>query len=122
MERVLRSLAALALLVVGAVCAVAAALVHERWWGLLLGLSVAGLTTFALPPGGLRFAFVLGWTAAVAYVVLPRAEGDYLIASSGAGYGFLAGTFAVFLVALATLPGPGTRRRRRGDDPAVSTP
>lgn len=111
-----RALVALALLVVGAGGGLAAALVHEWWWGLALGLAAATLTTIALPAGGWRFAFMLGWFGAIAYVVLPRAEGDYLIPSSGSGYGLLGGSFAVFLIALATVP----NRRPRRDDPVVS--
>lgn len=111
----LRTLVALALLVVGAAGGLAAALVHERWWGLVLGLAAASLTTIALPPGGWRFAFMLGWFGAIGYAALPRAEGDYLIASSGSGYALLAGSFGLFLVALATV----AHRRARRDDPVV---
>ncbi|UUZ60187.1 hypothetical protein [Nocardioides sp. B-3] len=91
-----RALVALALLVVGAGGGLAAALVHGWWWGLALGLAAATLTTLALPAGGWRFAFMLGWFGAIAYVVLPRAEGDYLIPSSTSGYGLLGGSFPVF--------------------------
>ncbi len=117
-----RSLVALALLTVGAGGGLAAAMVHASWWGLLLGLSAAALTTLALPAGGWRFAFMLGWFAAIVYVVLPKAEGDYLIPSSASGYGVLGGSFVLFLVSLVTLPGPGTRRRGDGGDPVVSGP
>jgi hypothetical protein len=121
-----RSLAALALLVVGAGGGLAAALLHESWWGLLLGLAAAALTTRALRAGGLRFAFMLGWFGVIVYTVLPRPEGDYLIPATAAGYGVLGGSFLLFLVALVTLPRPGTsarlRRRGGGDDPVVSAP
>ena len=118
----LRAVAALALLVVGAAGGLAAALVHESWWGLPLGLGSATLTTLALPAGGWRFAFMLGWFGTIAYVVLPRAEGDYLIPATAAGYTVLGGSFVLFLIALVTLPRPGSRRRRGGDDPVVSAP
>lgn len=114
----LRSLAALALLVVGAVGGLSASLVHQRWWGLLLGLAAASVTTSALPAGGFRLAFMLGWFAAIGYAVLPRSEGDYLIPNSTAGYGLLGGSFVLFLIALATVP----NRRTRRDDPVVSAP
>ncbi len=110
-----RALVALALLVVGAGGGLAAALVHDWGWGLALGLAAATLTTIALPAGGWRFAFMLGWFGAIAYVVLPRAEGDYLIPSSASGYGLLGGSFLVFLGALTTVP----RRRARREDPGV---
>ncbi|CAA9385512.1 MAG: hypothetical protein AVDCRST_MAG60-1191 [uncultured Nocardioides sp.] len=113
-----RVLVSLAVLVVGACAAIAATLVHERWWGLTLGLGAVALSAYALPPGGRRFAFVLGWFGAITYAVLPRTEGDYLIASSGAGYALLGGSFAVFLTALATLPGPRSRRRGGAGDPS----
>lgn len=121
-----RSVAALALLVVGAGGGLAAALLHDSWWGLLLGLAAAALTTRALRAGGMRFAFMLGWFGVIAYTVLPRPEGDYLIPATPAGYAVLGGSFLLFLVALATLPRPGASARRRrpdsGDDPVVSAP
>lgn len=121
-----RSMLALVLLVVGAGGGLAAALVHDAWWGLLLGLAAAALTTIALPAGGWRFAFMLGWFGVIAYAVLPRPEGDYLIPATASGYGVLGGSFLLFLVALATLPRPGTaaraRRRDTSDDPVVSAP
>lgn len=117
---VVRALAALVLLVVGAGGGLASALVHSWWWGLLLGLGAATFATFALPGGGGRLAFMLGWIGALVYAVQTRPEGDYLIASTGAGYAVLGGSFALFLVSLATLPRRGSRRRGCGDDPGVS--
>ncbi|MCW2833503.1 MAG: hypothetical protein JWN68_1456 [Nocardioides sp.] len=107
---------AVALLVLGASAALAATLVHQRWWGLVLGLAAAALATLALPGGSRRFAFMLGWFGAIAYAVLPRTEGDYLIAASGSGYTLIGGSFLLFLTALTTLPRPGSSRRSRGDD------
>ena len=119
-----RAATALALLVVGAGGGLAAALVHQWWWGLALGLAAATLVTIALPAGGLRFAFMLGWFGAIGYAVLPRPEGDYLIPATASGYAMLGGSFLLFLVALATLPRPGTsaraRRRDSVEDPVVS--
>ena len=125
-----RSLAALALLAVGAGGGLAAALLHESWWGLLLGLAAATSATRALRAGGMRFAFMLGWFGAIVYILLPRPEGDYLIPGTAAGYALLGGSFVLFLAALATLPRPGTsdrssrqaRRRDSDDDPVVSAP
>ncbi len=109
----------LALLAVGASAALAATLVHQRWWGLVLGLAAAGLTTFALPAGSRRFAFMVGWLGAIGYALVPRTEGDYLVAASGSGYGLIGGSFALFLAALTSLPRPGSSRRSRGDDQAL---
>ena len=117
-----RVLVALGLIVVGFAGGVAAALVQAWWWGLVLGLLAAAAACLALPAGGWRFAFTLGWFAALGYVVLPRAEGDYLIAATASGYTLLGGSFLVFLFALTTLPSPGSRRRRDTDDPLVSSP
>ena len=114
--------AALVLVAVGAGGGLAAALVHASWWGLLLGLAAAAVSTWTLPAGGWRFAFMLGWFGAIAYAVLPRSEGDYLIPATTAGYAVLGGSFVLFLIALATLPRPGSRRRNRGEDPGVPTP
>ncbi|PUA79410.1 hypothetical protein [Nocardioides currus] len=116
----LRVVVALVLLVAGFGGGVAAALVQSWWWGLLLGLACAGLTCLALPAGGWRFSFGLGWFAALGYVVLPRAEGDYLVPATAAGYTLLGGSFLVFLFALATLPGRGSRRPGGSGDPGVS--
>jgi hypothetical protein len=121
-----RSVATLALLVIGAGGGLAAVLLHESWWGLLLGLGAAALTARALSAGGMRFAFMLGWLVAIVYALRRRPEGDYLIPGTPAGYAVLGGSFVVFLIALATLPRPGTsarlRRRDGGDDPVVSAP
>lgn len=122
----LRLLVALALLGLGAGAALAAALIHQWWWGLALGLGAAALATRALPAGRWRLAFMLGWFGAIVYVVLPRAEGDYVIPATGAGYALLGVSFGLFLVALATLPRPGSSTSSRGrgdaDDPVVSPP
>ena len=114
-----RILVALALLAVGASAALAATLIHQHWWGLALGFAVAALATRALPAGARRFAFMLGWFGAIIYALMPRTEGDYLIAASTSGYGLLGGSFLLFLTALATLAGPGVRRGSRRDDPRV---
>ncbi len=116
---VLRLLFACALLVIGACAAVAATLIHERWWGLALGLGAAASVTRALPAGSRKCAFMFGWFGAISYTVLPRAEGDFLIAASPGGYGFIAGSFVIFLAALASLSGlprRGSRPRREGED------
>ena len=115
----LRLLVAFALLVIGAAAALAAALVHQHWWGLVLGLAAAAFATLALPGGLWRFAFTLGWFGAITYALLPRTEGDYLIAASGAGYALLGGSFMLFLVSVATLPARGSRGPGRADDPQL---
>jgi hypothetical protein len=117
-----RFLAALALVAVGASAALAATLVHQHGWGLTLGLAAAAFASLALPGGVWRFAFMLGWFGAITYALMPRTEGDYLIAQSGAGYGLLGGSFLLLLVSLATLPPRGSRHRGRTDDPPLLEP
>ncbi len=116
MRLLLRVLAGLALLVLGGSASLSAALVHQRWWGLMLGLGAAALTTRALPAGGWRLAFVLGWLGTIGYLVLPRSEGDYLVPGNPAGWALLGGSFVLFLVALATVARPVARL---GSSPAA---
>ena len=116
---VLRVLLAVVLLVVGAAGALAAILVHDRWWGLVLGLAAVTCTAWALPAGTLRFVFILGWLAALGHALTPRTGGGFLISANVGGYGLLGGSTVVFLVVLATLPAPGARRRPGDDDPRV---
>jgi hypothetical protein len=110
-----------ALLVVGAAGGLAAVLLHQRGWGLALGLAACAASTLALPRGWWsRVAFGLGWMGSVVWAMVPRAEGDYLIPANLWGYALLVGSFVVLLVALATSgpgrgPGPGSR-----DDPGDS--
>ncbi len=114
--RLLRALIAAAALALGATAGVAATLVHQRWWGLVLGLAAGAMTTLALPPSWGRLAFAVGWLAMVVRLAWPRVEGDYLVAANGVGYALLAGSFGLVLVALASLP----RRQRLREDRAVS--
>lgn len=109
----LRVASAVALLVVGGGAGLAAVLLHQRGWGLALGLLTALTTTIALPPGWWsRLPFMLGWMAAVLVGLKPRPEGDYLIPADAAGYLLLGGSFGVLLLALAT---SGPVREGAGD-------
>lgn len=117
MRLVRRGGCAVGLLVVGAAGGLAAVLLHQRGWGLALGLAAAVASALALPRGWWsRVAFMLGWMGAVAWAAVPRPEGDYLIPANASGYALLAGSFVVLLVALAT-SGP---TRRSHDDPGES--
>ena len=115
MRLVLGGGCAVALLVVGAAGGLAAVLLHQLGWGLLLGLAAALACTLALPRGWWRTAFTLGWAGAVAWAVVPRAEGDYLIPGNASGYLLMGGSFLVLLVALAT-SAPGRRPREDPED------
>jgi hypothetical protein len=115
----LRWAAALGVLAVGAVSGGAAVLVHQRWWGLALGLVSATAVAVALPARWwLRPAFAAGWMAVVTAAVLPRAEGDYLIPANVAGYAVLGWSFALLLASLVTLPPRRRAREDPGDPPA----
>ena len=102
-----KPLAALALLVAGAVTGVATVALHELAWGLALGLAATLVTVLALPPGWWsRLAFVAGWDALVAWLTMPRTEGDYVISQDVPGYVVLGVGLVLLVVAIATLPRP----------------
>jgi len=116
---VLRGGCAVALLLVGAAGGVATVLLHQRGWGLALGLVAGAASTLALPRGWWsRVAFMLGWMGAVVWAMVPRAEGDYLIPGNASGYALLVGSFVVLLVALATSGPRGGSRDDPGDSPS----
>lgn len=95
--------------------AIAAVLIHQQWWGLVLGLA-AGMSAAAwLPAGWPRVLFALTWCAVVARAVLTRPEGDYLVPADGAGWTLILASGALLVVSLATVP----PRRRRREDPEV---
>lgn len=115
----LRLLRALALLAAGVVVGTAAVLLHGLWWGFALGLATGVACVLALPPGlTTRVVFAGGWTLAVAVLMLPRAEGDYLVGGDVRGYGVLVLTAALLLLAMATVPTGGRVRSGGGADAA----
>ncbi len=100
---------AVGLLVAGAATAVATVAVHQRWLFLLLAALATALVVLALPPGwATRLAFGLGWTLLVAWVVTPRAEGDYVVSSDPQGYTLLGLALLVLVFSVGTLPRRGT--------------
>lgn len=106
----MRLLAAVGLLVAGAVTGLAAVAVHERWWGLPLAAAATVLGLAALVPGWWsRLAFAVGWDAMLLVLASPRPEGDYAVSSDLAGYALLGLGLAVLVTGLVTLPGPGGR-------------
>lgn len=113
-----RGMVALGLLTLGALNAVPAVLVHQRWWGLALGLLAGTAAIAALPPRWwLRPAFAAGWMAMVTAAVLRRPEGDYLVPANLAGYAVLGGSMVLLLASLVTLPPPRRRLADQGDSP-----
>ncbi|WP_139984226.1 hypothetical protein [Nocardioides litoris] len=87
------------LLVVGALVGLATVLLHDRASGLVLGAVASFAATWALPGGWtLRCAFTTGWALALAWCLLPRGSGGFLVASDTDGY-LLLGLGLVLLVA-----------------------
>jgi peptidoglycan/LPS O-acetylase OafA/YrhL len=105
----MRRLAAPALLAVGAATGLATAVLHERWWGLLLGAAATALALRALPAGWwTRLAFSLGWCAMLLVLSSPRPEGDYAVGRDVPGYLLLGLGLAVLVIGLVTLPAPAS--------------
>ncbi len=113
-----RFAAYLGLFVLGAVAAVAGALVQAAWFpgGLLLALAgAAGLFLGGARAARSRAGAVApaaGWMVAVVLLTASRPEGDFLFAAGGGSYLFLLGGMALAVIC-ATL-GPG--RQPDGDD------
>lgn len=106
----MRILAAIGLLLAGAVTGIATVAVHELSWGLVLALAATGAAVAALPPGWWsRLAFVAGWDAMVGWLTFPRPEGDYLISQDLPGYTVLGAALVLLIVGIATLPRPGSK-------------
>lgn len=115
--RLARAGAAPLLLVLGAGSGVAAVLLHARWWGLPLAVAAVATTLVALPPGWWsRVPFALGWVAALGWAVVPRPEGDFLLATTVRAYLLLGTGVLVGAWAIGTLP----RRAGRAPEPSHS--
>ena len=94
-------------LMAGLATAVATVAVHQRWWGLALGVATTLLMLFAAPPGWwTRLPFGLGFAVMIGLFGVPRPEGDYLVATDLEGLVVLATAFVVLVVSLATLGQP----------------
>jgi hypothetical protein len=114
-------------LLAGIGTAVGTVAVYQWWWGLLLAAATTLLVVLATPPGwATRLPLAVGFDATVGLMAVPRGAGDYLIASTRAGYAVLGLALVVLLVAIATLPRPGrepgtaaaSRRPTEGKAPA----
>jgi hypothetical protein len=110
----MRAVLALALLVVGALSAVAAVAVHGHWWGLALAAAAVLAALVAVGPGwATRLPFAAGFGLVVLRLAISTTEGDFVLAADVQGYLMLLLTLVVVVVALATLPRPGRERRRK---------
>lgn len=104
----MKVLAAVGLLLAGAVTGLTTVAVHGLVWGFVLALVASAVTVYALPPGWWsRLAFVVGWVVTVGWLTVPRPEGDYLVSQDWQGYGVLVFGMVLLVVGLATLPRPG---------------
>jgi hypothetical protein len=107
---------ALLLALLGAASGVAAALLHQRWWGLVLGLLAGAAVTVAVPAGwSRRVSWTAGWLVAVGLAATRRPEGDYVVPGNVAGYALLVGSLVLAVVAMVTVPSPRKGGRRPGD-------
>lgn len=106
----LRALAYLGLFVLGAVVAVAGALVQPAWFpgGLLLALAgEAGLCLGGGRATGSRAGAIApagGWMIAVILLTASRPEGDFLFGTGAASYLFLLGGMAVAVICATLAP------------------
>ncbi len=108
----MRVLVAALLLAAGLASGVATVALHALGWGLALAVAAVAVTLYALPAGWWsRLPFALGWVGMVGWLVAPRPEGDYAIGSDLAGYTLIAVALVVLVLALVTLPRPGSARR-----------
>jgi hypothetical protein len=117
-----RIVACLGLFLLGAVVAVAGALVQAAWFpgGLLLALAgAAGLFLGGARAVGGRSGAVAGaagWTVMVVLLTTSRPEGDFMFAAGGGSYIFLLGGMALAVICATTARGrqPGGDGARPG--------
>jgi hypothetical protein len=99
-----RFVAYVGLFLLGAIVALAGALLQSAWFpgGLLLGLAgAAGLFlggAYAMASRAGAVAPVLGWVVAVLLLTAPRPEGDFLFGAGGGSYLFLLGGMVVAVI------------------------
>jgi hypothetical protein len=98
-----RGLAAIALLLAGAMVGLAAVWVHGRGWGLALAAAATLAAELTVPRGAPRVAYAAGWVVSSAYFVLARPEGDFVVGSDPVGYAFLVLGLVVLGVGVVTL-------------------
>lgn len=101
-------------LALGAVVGLATVVLHQTWALLVLAAAACVAVLVALPRAWWsRPAFVAGFGLLVLRALLPRPEGDFLVAADPAGYALLGLTLGLVVAGLAgargATPGPGTR-------------
>lgn len=120
MSPLLRALALVPCLLLGANVSACTVLLHDYWWGLALGLATTAAVLVALPGGWWsRLPAALGWVAILAVAVPERTEGDLLISGDASGYLLLAAGVAVFVsgfVGLVRRPARAAGAAGAGED------
>lgn len=101
----MKVLGALGLVVAGLAVGLASVALHGLWWGLALAVAATSSAAYALPAGWwARVPFAAGWFAVIAYLLVPRSEGDYAIAADAHGYTLLGFALVLLVACLVTLP------------------
>lgn len=79
-------------------------LTHGRTVGLVLAIVATASVAIALPGGWWwRFAFTAGWEAVLAYALVPRDAGGYLIGADTRGYVLLGLGMVLMLYGIVTV-------------------
>lgn len=105
-------------LILGVAVAVAAVALHGLWWGLLLGVAAGLAAAVALPRGGTRVGYAVGWLAVVARAAVPRPAGSFLVGGNLPGYVMLGLALALLVLGVGTLQ---PRRREPAEGPRGTT-
>ncbi|MFC6152621.1 hypothetical protein [Nocardioides yefusunii] len=101
---------AVVLAVVGLLSALAGVLVHADWWGTALTWAVLATVLRASSSRWWgRPAFAGAWSLVIVWSLFPRAEGDFLVADTVAGWLLMATVPVALVVAFA-----GVLRGSRG--------
>jgi len=92
-------------LALGGVVGVAAVVLHDWWWGLALAAAGTLALGWALRPGwSTRLPYAVGWVVPLGFAMVPRPEGDYLVAGDLKGYLLIAVGMVLIVLTTATLP------------------
>lgn len=97
-------------LLLGGVVGLATVALHQTWGLLVLAVAACLAVLVAMPRAWWsRPAFVVGFGLVVLRSVLPRPEGDFLVASDPAGFALLGLTLGLVVAGVATAPRPAPR-------------
>lgn len=107
---------ALGAAVLGLVTAVAAVVLHDLGWTVVLA-AVATVSSVCALPAGVRgrVPYALGWMVVLTLAVSPTDAGSYLLGSTTSGYAVMGLGMVALSVGIATFP-LNRRRRLAGHD------